>query len=143
MKKGVFWCLLGFIVILSSFMLSCGEKENSSKTIKNDGNTCKITVRGDGDGSVAIKDYLQTENVNILLGSRITVLAYPMNCDFAGWYVNDPKDPVCMSQEFSFIVSSDAVLYFQILFKVLAEMHMNRVFKGKQYIYYIWRFQLF
>ena len=53
MKKGVFWFLLGFIVILSSFMLSCGEKENSSKTIKNDGNTCKITVRGDGDGSVS------------------------------------------------------------------------------------------
>ena len=110
MKKGLALWLFSFIIILSSFMVSCGEKDNSSKATKNNGNTCKITVRSDGNGLVAIKDYLQAENVNVLLGSRITVLANPLYNDFLGWYLNDSKEPVSMLQEFSFIVSSDVVL---------------------------------
>ena len=110
MKKGLALWLFGFIIILSSFMVSCGEKDNSSKATRNNGNTCKITVRSDGNGLVSIKDYLQAENVNILLGSRITVLANPLYNDFLGWYLNDSKEPVSMLQEFSFIVSSDVVL---------------------------------
>jgi hypothetical protein len=110
MKKGLASWLFGFIIILSSFMVSCGEKDNSSKATKNNGNTCKITVRSDGNGLVSIKDYLQAENVNVLLGSRITVLANPLYNDFLGWYLNDSKEPVSMLQEFSFIVSSDVVL---------------------------------
>ena len=59
MKKGLASWLSGFIIILSSFMVSCGEKDNSSTATKNNGNTCKITVRSDGNGLVSIKDYLQ------------------------------------------------------------------------------------
>ena len=69
-----------------------------------------ITIRSDGNGSVAFKD--ATENsIPFLPGTEVTVIATPdKDCGFIGWFIGDSEIPVSTNSEYTFTSSEDITL---------------------------------
>ena len=104
MKKHVS-ILLGLMVIFSSLFTSCNEDE-----LELDPNICKITVKSEGNGKVAITDYIGT-SVNVLIGNRVEVVATPDDgWAFIGWYISGTESPVSTDASFTFITSENVTL---------------------------------
>ena len=104
MKKHVS-ILLGLMVIFSSLFTSCNEGE-----LELDPNICKITVKSEGNGKVAITDYIGT-SVNVLIGNRVEVVATPdEGWACIGWYVSGSESPVSTDASFTFITSENVTL---------------------------------
>ena len=102
MKK-YFSILLGVMVIFSSLVISCDE-------IDLDPNICKITVQGDGDGTVSITNYIGT-SVNVLIGNSVEVVATPdEGCGFIGWFVGTSETPVSTETVYTFTVTDNTKL---------------------------------
>ena len=102
MKKHVL-ILLGLLVIFSSLFTSCNEEEL-------DPNICKITVKSEGNGKVAITDYIGT-SVNVLIGNRVEVVATPDDgWAFIGWYIGGTESPVSTDAAFTFTTSESVTL---------------------------------
>ena len=97
--------LMAFLVAFSSFFVSCSENENGSDTA-----TCKIAVISDGDGVVAITNYIGT-SVDVLVGDKVEVVASPADGSaFIGWYVGDNDIPVSADNKYTFTVTEDMTL---------------------------------
>lgn len=103
MKKHVS-ILLGLLVIFSSLFTSCNNEDEL------DPNICKITVKSEGNGKVAISDYIAT-SVNVLIGNRVEVVATPDDgWEFIGWYVSGTETPISTDTAFTFITSEGVTL---------------------------------
>ena len=103
MKKHVS-ILLGLLVIFSSLFTSCNNEDEL------DPNICKITVKSEGNGKVAISDYIAT-SVNVLIGNRVEVVATPDDgWEFIGWYVSGTETLISTDTAFTFITSEGVTL---------------------------------
>ena len=103
MKKHVS-ILLGLMVIFSSLFTSCNNEDEL------DPNICKITVNSEGNGTVAITDYIGT-SVNVLIGNQVEVVATPDDgWAFIGWYISGTEAPASTDAAFTFITSEDVTL---------------------------------
>lgn len=104
MKKHVS-ILLGLLVFFSSLFTSCNEDE-----LELDPNICKITVKSEGNGKVAITDYIGT-SVNVLIGNRVEVVATPDDgWAFIGWYIGETESPISTDAAFTFTTSESVTL---------------------------------
>lgn len=103
MKKHVS-ILLGLMIIFSSLFTSCNNEDEL------DPNICKITVNSEGNGTVAITDYIGT-SVNVLIGNQVEVVATPDDgWAFIGWYISGTESPVSTDASFTFITSENVTL---------------------------------
>lgn len=69
-----------------------------------------ITIRSDGNGSVAFKD--ATENsIPFLPGTEVTVIATPDDkAEFLGWFIEGSETAVCLEENYSLIVKENITL---------------------------------
>ena len=103
MKKHVS-ILLGLMVIFSSLFTSCNNEDEL------DPNICKITVNSEGNGTVAITDYIGT-SVNVLIGNIVEVVATPDDgWAFIGWYISGTEAPASTDAAFTFTTSESVTL---------------------------------
>lgn len=103
MKKHVS-ILLGLMVIFSSLFTSCNNEDEL------DPNICKITVNSEGNGTVAITDYIGT-SVNVLIGNIVEVVATPDDSwAFIGWYTSGTEAPASTDAAFTFTTSESVTL---------------------------------
>ena len=69
-----------------------------------------ITICSAGDGNVSFKDFNGT-SVAVRPDTEVTVIATPYkNCDFIGWFIDEPDTLVSTDIEYSFVVTEDIVL---------------------------------
>ncbi|MBR2300625.1 MAG: InlB B-repeat-containing protein [Bacteroidaceae bacterium] len=69
-----------------------------------------ITICSAGDGNVSFKDFNGT-SIAVRPDTEVTVIATPYkNCDFIGWFIDEPDTLVSTDIEYSFVVTEDIVL---------------------------------
>lgn len=106
--------LLGFIVVLSAFFVSCGKNDPTEFESPNDPTEfespyCQISVQSDGNGTVSITNNIGT-SINVLRGNTVEVVAVPNDgYEFVGWFVGDSETAESVAATYAFTANSNTV----------------------------------
>lgn len=97
--------LLGFIVVLSAFFVSCGKNDPTEF----ESPYCQISVQSDGNGTVSITNNIGT-SINVLRGNTVEIVAVPNEgYEFVGWFVGDSETAESVAATYAFTANSNTV----------------------------------